>query len=108
MRLLLVERRRATRLVGAAIPVARVRDVAFFAMEIGVHPGCIRGLFGLGEFVRLVPVAFGVPPEGGEQRRQRCRGLRLRERGAELLECHGAILVKADAIPLGFARVGMN
>jgi hypothetical protein len=39
-------------------------------MEIGVDPRAVGRLLSLGDFVGLIPVAFGFPPEGGEERRE--------------------------------------
>lgn len=47
-----------------AVPVAGVAEVAFFAVEIGMHPGAERRVVFLGTVVSSLPVAVGVVPEG--------------------------------------------
>ena len=83
-----VERQHAVRLTGLSVPVAGVPFVAFLAMEVGVHPGCIRSVFRLRDFVRLVPVAFGLPPEGVEEGREGWWRLLLTDGCAEFDESH--------------------
>src|SRR4051812_15737371 len=85
------------------VPVGSVRCVVFFAMEIGVDPGGVCSVFGLRDFVRLVPVAFGFPPEGGEERWEVCWRDSLIERSAELVEGHGVWDVSC-VLSAGFLR----
>lgn len=73
--------------MGAVVPVGGVPVVAFFAMEISVDPGGIGSLDRLCDLVRLVPVAFGFPPEGGKERRH-CWWRGSLQRFAELVDGH--------------------
>ncbi len=45
------------------IPVLGIRGVAFLTMQIGVNPVTRGFAIFLGEFVGLVPVAFGIEPK---------------------------------------------
>src|SRR5690606_20630885 len=69
-------------------------------MQIRVHPRARRILDPLGDFVRAVPVAFRVVPQGDERSRGPGRGVGV-ERCAELVECHTPILPRR----LGFPRM---
>src|SRR5215213_4047786 len=75
-------------LARAAIPICGIRQVAFFAMQISMHPRTGGGLLGLGMFVGGRPIALGIIPErleGVTQLLLRCAGS---ERCFELCMIH--------------------
>src|SRR5688500_6577107 len=77
--------RRPTRL---PVPIARVPEVAFDAMEIGMDPGGVRAGLVHDQLVRPVPIALGGPPQGRE-RRCKAGGRRFSRQAAfELVEGH--------------------
>src|SRR5262245_3101406 len=57
------------RLPGVAVPVTRVRQVAFTPMQVCVHPGGIVSVDFLSDFVRARPVAAAFMPQRLDKRR---------------------------------------
>src|SRR5207237_71074 len=55
-------------LAGLAIPIAGIAEVAFDAVQIGVHPGGVAAVVVLDDLVSLVPVTLGGPPQAGKRR----------------------------------------
>jgi hypothetical protein len=56
----------AYRLSRPTVPIGRVALIAFFAMQVGVHPRTIGAFVLLGGFVRSRPVAFAIRPQSSE------------------------------------------
>jgi hypothetical protein len=52
----------AHRLPRSTIPIVRVVLIAFFAMQVGVHPRTLRAFVFLSRFMRLFPIPLGIPP----------------------------------------------
>src|SRR5271170_1273626 len=52
---------------GVPIPISCIRFVPLLTVQVRVHSCAIRRLDLLGNRVRLLPVAFRVPPQGREQ-----------------------------------------
>src|SRR5262249_17213320 len=98
----LLECRGCRRPLGAAVPVAGIREGALLAMEIGVHPAALGvALLLLGAVVRLRPIAPGVPPprlSGIAQARRRGGGGKRLLEGSEV---HGLTSI---AMRLGFGQ----
>jgi hypothetical protein len=46
--------------------------IAFFAMQVGAHPTPLWPLILLRRFVRLRPIALGVPPQSSEGEERHC------------------------------------
>ena len=46
--------------------MCRVALIAFFAVEVGMHPRTLDAFVLLGGFVCSRPIAFAIPPESGE------------------------------------------
>ena len=88
------ERRAARRLAGAAVPVAGVAGVAFFAVEIGVDPIAGAALVGLRQLMRAVPVALGLPPQRLQRGAQALGRRGDGERSAKGGEIHGGLPAK--------------
>src|SRR6266567_6166813 len=59
------------RLAGLAVPVAGIAEIALDAVQVRMHPSRIRCRLVLDDLVRLVPLAFGRPPQRFERRRER-------------------------------------
>ena len=59
---LLIQRVGGHRFAGSAVPVAGVAQVSLLAMKVGMNPVPVDGTGTLANIVRLMPVAFGVPP----------------------------------------------
>src|ERR1041384_7763864 len=51
-------------LTGGPVPVAGIGQIAFDAMQVGMHPGGLAALIVLHDLVCLVPVTLGGPPQG--------------------------------------------
>ena len=62
---LLGKRLFAESLSSPSIPIASVAVIAFFAVQISVHPRAIAPFVILGVRVGALPVAFRIPPESG-------------------------------------------
>src|SRR5262245_39113043 len=73
---------------GAAIPVRRVPEVAFLAVEIGVNPGAGFSVDVLRDAMRRVPVATRVVPERDKEGRESGRRVRELERVTKFREGH--------------------
>jgi len=56
---------------GLAVPIARVRDVTFLAVQVGMNPRRVGALNVLGNGVSAVPVAVRIVPKSAQQRRKR-------------------------------------
>ena len=54
------------RFSGAAIPIAGVRKIAFYAVQIGVYPIARITLGRLGQFMRPIPIALRREPQSLE------------------------------------------
>ena len=59
----------ATGLAGLAVPIAGIAEIAFDAVQIGMHPGGLALGLVLHDLVRLVPVALGGPPRAPQAAR---------------------------------------
>ena len=73
---------------GFAIPVVGVPLFALFAMEVGMDGHLVGRLEIIDEVVSPGPVAFAVPPECGERRREAVGRRGLCERGGEFGGSH--------------------
>lgn len=77
------------RLVGAAIPVSGVTDLATIkSMQIGVYPGGLRPHQRLHDDVRLIPVTLGSPPQRRKLWRNTPRRGRTRQAGFKSIWSH--------------------
>jgi hypothetical protein len=79
-----VERPSANGLARPAVPVSGVALIAFFAMQICVHPRSVLSFVLLCGFVRPLPIALCVKPQSGE---------RVRESGWRLSRGEGLVKV---------------
>ena len=77
---------------GFAIPVVGVRLLALSAMKIGVDGHGVRRLHIVDEVMRAGPVAFAVPPESDERRRETGGRSGIGEGGGEFGGTHGGKL----------------
>jgi len=79
---------------GSLIPIVGVADLALFAVEVGVNGHAFVSFQRVDKVVGAGPVAFRVPPEGGEGdgeasgRVFRCQGC------AEVVGVHGTFVAK--------------
>src|SRR5882724_7213845 len=85
---LLVERHGRRRPADAAIPIAGVFLVAFLAMQVGMHGHAGGVVARLRAFMRLVPVALGVPPQRLQREVEAVGRTGESRRLAELLRIH--------------------
>src|ERR671939_273835 len=65
-----IERLLALRLARAAVPVARITEIAFLAMQICMNPCAGRIVDVLRNLVGRVPVTLGVVPQRTKRKRQ--------------------------------------
>ena len=103
---LLLKRCLRDRLSCLPIPVARIFRVAFLTVQVGVNPcRCLGGAsllsLGLGDLMSSIPIPFGIPPQGGQQRRQLRRRSRVFERDAKLLKRHSQHSMQGGVPPVG-------
>src|SRR5262245_20550565 len=75
------------------VPIARIGEVAFHAVQIGMHPGAILAGLVHDDLVRLVPLVLARPPQRRERRREAGR-LCLGERALELGQIHRTTAAK--------------
>jgi hypothetical protein len=62
----------------APVPVTRIPRIAFFTMEIRMHPRAVRGFDLLRNRMRPSPVAFSIPPKRQQKPAERVRPSRLK------------------------------
>jgi hypothetical protein len=65
---LYLERVSADWLPRLPVPVIRVALIAFLAMQIGVYPRTCGAFILLRKFMCELPIAPGIPPQGGKSR----------------------------------------
>jgi len=56
--------------LGPPVPVSGIGEVAFLAVQIGVHPRSVCAAFLLHDLMRTVPVTVRVLPQRLQKRRQ--------------------------------------
>lgn len=80
----------------AGVPVIGVPLDALFSVQIGVHSHGVARREVVDHSVGARPIAFGVPPERGQRRREPGRRLRKRQRGFKLVDlrawCHSSLV----------------
>src|SRR5262249_2717874 len=89
------QRVRRRGLAGLTVPIARIVQIAFDAMQKGMHPGAILAALVHDDVVRLVPVVLACPPQRGERNAQARRRARLRLTLLEFGERHASALAQA-------------
>ena len=65
---LLLKRPLGWSLVSPLVPVPSVGSISFFAVQVGMNPGARRALVLLCRLMRLLPIAFGIPPQPSESK----------------------------------------
>jgi len=83
-----IERLSAYRLPRSTIPIDCVALIAFLAMQIGMDPRTLRAFIVLGRFMRLFPIALGVPPQAEECMCEFRRRFGCGERLAKIVHGH--------------------
>src|ERR1017187_2626921 len=78
----------ANGLASPTIPVRCVALIAFFAMEVGVHPTTFGAFVSLSGFVCSCPIALGIPPQSSEGERESGWQLGRGERLAKIVQVH--------------------
>src|SRR5262245_21048225 len=86
---------------GLAVPITRVRFVAFLAVQIGVEAGGRLRRDVLNDLVRGVPIAALVAPERGQIWRQSFGRLLSIQARFELVESHGWRMSKGETTANG-------
>ena len=81
---------------GLAVPITRVRFVAFLTMQISVEAGGRLRRDVLNDLVRGVPIAALVAPERGQIGRQSIGRLFLIQARFELVESHSGRMSKGE------------
>ena len=76
------------RLASATVPIRCVALVAFLPMKVGVEPRSVHASVLMRGFLRSRPIAFGVPPQSGEGRRESGWRLGGGERLAKFVQGH--------------------
>jgi hypothetical protein len=61
-----IERFPANGLARPVVPIRCVALIAFFAVQVGMHPRTLNVFVLLRGLVRPVPIALGIPPQSGE------------------------------------------
>jgi len=70
-----IERFPANRLPRSTIPVGCISLIAFFAMQVGVHPRTLGAFVLLRRFVGRCRIVIGIPPETDESECEFAGGL---------------------------------
>src|SRR5262245_1626 len=89
------------RFTGLAVPITRVRFVAFLTMQISVDAGGRLRRNVLNDLVRGAPIAALVAPEGCQVRRQSFGRLLLTQARFELVESHSVRNSKGETTANG-------
>jgi hypothetical protein len=80
-----IERLAAHGLTCPPLPIGGITLIAFLAVQVGMHPRTVTPFVLLGGFVRLLPIAFAIPPQSGEGVRESGWRLGRGERFAEIV-----------------------
>ena len=74
------------------IPIVGVPCLALFLVQVGVNGHSISGFKLIHQRMRSRPVSFGVPPQSGQRRGQRCRRFFAAQRRAEFICGHTTLV----------------
>src|ERR1700737_3414212 len=75
----------------APIPVACVVEIAFAAVEVGMHPGAVLPALIHDDAMRFVPLVLAYPPQRRERRRQPRRWFWLGKAISKLSQSHRGV-----------------
>jgi hypothetical protein len=81
--------------VRLSIPIARIAAIAFFAVQVRMHPRTVTALIVLSKRVSAFPVPSRVPPQCSQRWRELCRRLVVRKRSFEILYRHCSLKCSA-------------
>src|SRR3546814_5753587 len=83
------QRLAAVRPAGSAVPVTGIRLIALDAVKMRVYPGGVAAFVGLRGFMRRVPLAAALVPEGEQGGAEFRRRRRVAQGSLEGVGCHG-------------------